>query len=133
MVDCVFCVFFMRSTIFITHNVPNQSQVSFQSCSFGIIEIYGQIINESDLSVGGAGVSSVVAVVTRCVLQTETGLVSLCYSSLRTGFQQVIMTELVHAVVVPGNSKVNQVIIMHHFQLVHFEFCPDCNYMGKSD
>lgn len=72
---------------------------------------------------GGAGISSVVAVVTGRVLQTETGLVSLCYSSLRTGFQQVIMTELVHAVVVPRNSKANQVIIMDHFQLVHFTFC----------
>lgn len=72
---------------------------------------------------GGAGVSSVVAVVTGCVFQTETGLVSLCYSSLRTGFQQVIMTELIHAVVVPRNSKANQVIIMDHFQMVHFKFC----------
>lgn len=52
------------------------------------------------LSVGGAGVSSVVTVVAGRVLQTETGLVSLCYSSVSRCVQQVIMTELVHAVVV---------------------------------
>lgn len=81
----------------------------------GVTEIYTLIINGSDLSVGGAGVSSIVAVVTGRVLQTETGLMSLRYSSLRTGVQQVIMTELIHAVVVPRNSEVNQVIIMQHF------------------
>lgn len=77
---------------------------------FHISNIYPLAVNVSivrvittwtqTLSVRGAGVSSVVTIVTGRVLQAETGLVSLCYSSVSGCVQQVIMTELVHAVVV---------------------------------
>lgn len=53
------------------------------------------------LSVRCAGKASVVPIVTRGVLQTEACLVALSHSPLGAGLQQVIVAELIHAVVVP--------------------------------
>lgn len=53
------------------------------------------------LGVWGARKSSVEAVVAGRVLQTEAGLVSLRHSGVRAGIQQVVVAELIHAVVMP--------------------------------
>lgn len=52
------------------------------------------------LRVGRAGVAAVVSRVAGRVLQTEAGFMTLCYSLLCAGVQQVIMAELIHAVIV---------------------------------
>lgn len=52
-----------------------------------------------------ASVSPVVSVVTGGVLQAEAGLVALCHRPLSGGIQQVVVAELVHAVVVPVNQQ----------------------------
>lgn len=57
------------------------------------------------LSVGGAGVAAVVSRVAGSVLQTEAGLVTLCYLAVSLGIQQLVQTELVHAVEVTEQIK----------------------------
>lgn len=52
-----------------------------------------------------AGVSSVVSIVTRGIFQAETGLVAFCYRAVRGGIQQVVVAELIHAVVVSINER----------------------------
>lgn len=54
------------------------------------------------LCVCSACKSPVVAVVTGCVLETETCFVAFSHSPLGAGIQQVIVAELVHAVVMSG-------------------------------
>lgn len=58
----------------------------------------------SDLGVRSAGESSVVAVVTGRVFQTEAGLVALGHRVLGVGVQQLVVAELVHAVEVPAEE-----------------------------
>lgn len=53
----------------------------------------------------GAGKSPVVAVVTGSVLQAEAGLVALSHRVLSGGIQQVVVAELIHAVVVPVDQQ----------------------------
>ena len=60
------------------------------------------------LSVGRAGVAFEVAKVTRGVFQTEAGLVSFGHLAAGGHFQQVVVAELVHAVVVPGGGGMTQ-------------------------
>lgn len=55
---------------------------------------------------GGAGVALQVAEVAGGVLQAEAGLVALGHLPARGGIQQVVVAELVHAVVVPGGGGV---------------------------
>lgn len=57
------------------------------------------------LSVSGAGVALQVTKITGGVLQTEAGLVSLRHLTPSGDLQQIIMAELVHAVVVPVQKK----------------------------
>lgn len=54
-----------------------------------------------------AGESSVVAVVTGSILQTEAGLVTLSHGMLSPGVQQLVVAELVHAVEVPVDKRQN--------------------------
>lgn len=54
---------------------------------------------------GGAGVALQVAEVAGGVLQAEAGLVALGHLPARGGIQQVVVAELVHAVVVPGGGR----------------------------
>lgn len=53
---------------------------------------------------GCAGIATPESRITACVLQAETGLVSLCDSPSSDDVQQVVVTEGVHAVVVPGGA-----------------------------
>lgn len=53
------------------------------------------------LCVGRTGVASPESCIAACVLQAETGLVSLGYFPSCPHVQQVVVTERVHAVVVP--------------------------------
>lgn len=52
------------------------------------------------LCVGSAGVASAHSGVTAGVLQAETGLVPLSHLAARADLQQVVVAELIHAVVV---------------------------------
>lgn len=61
----------------------------------------GKQLQRNYLGVWGTRKSPVEAVVTGRVLQTEAGFMSLCHSGVRAGIQQVIVAELIHAVVVP--------------------------------
>lgn len=56
------------------------------------------------LGVGRAGVALQVAEITGGVLQAEAGLVALGHLPPRGGIQQVVVAELIHAVVVPGDG-----------------------------
>lgn len=47
------------------------------------------------------GISSVISIITRGVLQAKAGFVAFSYSSMRGGIQEVIMAKFIHAVVVP--------------------------------
>lgn len=60
------------------------------------------------LSVSSAGVSLQMSKITSGVLQTEASLVSLRHLTASVDFQQIIMAELIHAVVVPGKKKKNK-------------------------
>lgn len=66
-----------------------------------------------NLGVCSAGKPPVVAVVTGSVFQAEAGLVALCHRPLRAGIQQVVVAELIHAVVMPVNKQqsVQQLLI----------------------
>ena len=55
------------------------------------------------LCVGSAGVASAHSGVTAGVLQAETGLVTLSHLPARGDVQEVVVTERLHAVVVPGD------------------------------
>lgn len=57
------------------------------------------------LSVSSAGVSLQMSKITSGVLQTEASLVSLRHLTASVDFQQIIMAELIHAVVVPGKKE----------------------------
>ncbi len=57
------------------------------------------------LSVWGAGEAAVVSGVTGGVLQTEAGLVALSYLPLSLDVQQLVQTELVHAVEVTEQQQ----------------------------
>lgn len=62
----------------------------------------------SYLCVCSTGKSPVVAVVTGCVLKTETCFVAFSHSPLGAGIKQVVVAEFVHAVVmsnVPHNTE----------------------------
>lgn len=54
-----------------------------------------------------AGESSVVAVVTGSILQTEAGLVALGHGMVSPGVQQLVVAELIHAVEVPVDKRQN--------------------------
>lgn len=53
----------------------------------------------------GAGIPPVVAIVAGRVLQAEAGLVALGHRMLSGGIQQVVVAELIHAVVVPVDQQ----------------------------
>lgn len=57
------------------------------------------------LSVWGAGVAAVVALITGRVLQTEAGLVTFGDLRLSPGVQQLVQAELVHAVEVTKTNN----------------------------
>lgn len=57
------------------------------------------------LSVSGAGVALQMTKITSGVLQTEACLVSLRHLTASADLKQIIMAELIHAVVVPGRKK----------------------------
>lgn len=62
-------------------------------------------ISHKYLGMWRAGVSSVVSVVTGRVLQAEASLVAFSHGLLSDGVQQVVMAELVHAVVVSVDQR----------------------------
>lgn len=65
------------------------------------------------LSMGCAGISPPESMITASILQTETGLVSLGYFKSCYHVKQVVITEGVHAVVVPEGVrqiKLNRVL-----------------------
>lgn len=64
---------------------------------------------QTNLCVNSAGEASSYSRVTGCVLQAETGLVSLSDLLSRGGVQQVIVTKGLHAVVMPGDRKTHKV------------------------
>lgn len=62
-------------------------------------------VSPSHLGVGRAGVALQVAEITGGVLQAEAGLVALGHLPARGGIQQVVVAELIHAVVVPAGGR----------------------------
>lgn len=81
----------------------------FDICSTYVIMRY--------LCVWCAGVAAPESRVTACVLQAETGLVSLSHFSSSDGVQQVVVAEGVHAVVVPKTqSKILKPKFRHVFK-----------------
>lgn len=61
------------------------------------------------LSVSCAGITLQVTKVTGGVLQTETGLVSLCHFTTGTDLKQIIMAELIHTVIMPVRANINTI------------------------
>lgn len=57
------------------------------------------------LSVSSAGVALQMTKITGGVLQTEASLVSLRHLTASADLHQIVMAELIHAVVVPGKKK----------------------------
>lgn len=57
------------------------------------------------LSVTGAGITLQMTKITGGVFQTEASLVSLCHLTACADLQQIIMAELIHAVVVPAKKE----------------------------
>lgn len=82
-----------------------------QSCHVTLFKVrynlYSDIYSTylCDLSMWGAGISPVVSIVTGSVLQAEAGLVALCHWPMSGGIQQIVVAELIHAVVVPVDQQ----------------------------
>lgn len=82
-----------------TQTLRRQSNYNMKlSLSFQLRLALATVITH--LRVGRAGVAAVVSRVAGRVLQTETGFMTLRYSLLCAGVQQVVMAELIHAVIV---------------------------------
>lgn len=62
------------------------------------------------LSVSSAGVALQMTKITGGVLQTEASLVSLRHLTASADLHQIVMAELIHAVVVPGKKSRKRVL-----------------------